>query len=92
MRLAEGTLRAVEPCFPVWVIGGCQRDRVLLAGAGEAPSNPLGEEINGPNLDPFAELASFKRPDGLTLVDDLPLTVMYKVVKRAIRAQAERCR
>lgn len=32
-----------------------------------------------------AEVASFKRPDGLTLVNDLPLTPMFKVDKRALR-------
>jgi acyl-CoA synthetase (AMP-forming)/AMP-acid ligase II len=32
-----------------------------------------------------AELASFKRPDGLTIVPDLPLTPMFKVDKRALR-------
>jgi acyl-CoA synthetase (AMP-forming)/AMP-acid ligase II len=31
-----------------------------------------------------AELASFKRPDGLTMVHDLPLTPMFKVDKRAL--------
>jgi acyl-CoA synthetase (AMP-forming)/AMP-acid ligase II len=33
-----------------------------------------------------AELASFKRPDGLTVVSELPLTPMFKVDKRALRA------
>ncbi|MFN8645005.1 MAG: long-chain fatty acid--CoA ligase, partial [Candidatus Binatia bacterium] len=32
------------------------------------------------------ELASYKRPDGLTLVDALPTNAMYKVDKRALRA------
>jgi acyl-CoA synthetase (AMP-forming)/AMP-acid ligase II len=36
-----------------------------------------------------AELASFKRPDGLTLLAELPLTPMFKVDKRALRALAE---
>ncbi|GIW42013.1 MAG: AMP-binding protein [Candidatus Binatia bacterium] len=31
------------------------------------------------------ELASFKRPDGLTVLSELPLTAMYKVDKRALR-------
>jgi acyl-CoA synthetase (AMP-forming)/AMP-acid ligase II len=31
------------------------------------------------------ELASFKRPDGMTLVDELPLTPMFKVDKRVLR-------
>jgi len=35
------------------------------------------------------ELASFKRPDGLTLLPDLPVTPMYKVDKRALRALKE---
>src|SRR5581483_840929 len=34
-----------------------------------------------------AELASFKRPDGLTVVAELPLTPMFKVDKRALRAR-----
>jgi acyl-CoA synthetase (AMP-forming)/AMP-acid ligase II len=34
-----------------------------------------------------AELASFKRPDGLTLLADLPLTPMFKVDKRALAAR-----
>ncbi len=34
-----------------------------------------------------AELASFKRPDGLTILPELPLTPMFKVDKRALRAQ-----
>ena len=33
-----------------------------------------------------AELASYKRPDGLTIVDALPTNAMYKVDKRALRA------
>ncbi len=33
------------------------------------------------------ELASFKRPDGITIVSELPLTPMFKVDKRALRAQ-----
>jgi len=32
-----------------------------------------------------AELASFKRPDGLTLLSDMPLTAMFKVDKQALR-------
>jgi fatty-acyl-CoA synthase len=34
-----------------------------------------------------AELASFKRPDGLTVVPELPLTPMFKVDKRALAAR-----
>jgi len=39
-------------------------------------------------LRPFvgAELASFKRPDGLTVLAELPLTPMFKVDTRALRA------
>ena len=33
-----------------------------------------------------AELASFKRPDGLTVLLELPLTPMFKIDKRALRA------
>jgi len=33
-----------------------------------------------------AELASFKRPDGLTLLADLPVTAMYKVNKHLLRS------
>ena len=33
-----------------------------------------------------SELASFKRPDGLTLLADMPLTPMFKVDKRALRS------
>ena len=33
-----------------------------------------------------AELASFKRPDGLTVLAELPLTPMLKVDTRALRA------
>jgi len=36
-----------------------------------------------------AELASYKRPDGLTVVDALPTNAMYKVDKRALRAAWE---
>lgn len=32
-----------------------------------------------------AELASFKRPDGLTVLPELPVTPMFKVDKRALR-------
>jgi acyl-CoA synthetase (AMP-forming)/AMP-acid ligase II len=32
-----------------------------------------------------AELASFKRPDGLTILPELPVTPMYKVDKRSLR-------
>ncbi len=35
------------------------------------------------------ELAGFKRPDGLTLVDDLPTTPMFKIDKRALRARLD---
>jgi acyl-CoA synthetase (AMP-forming)/AMP-acid ligase II len=35
------------------------------------------------------ELATFKRPDGLTVLPALPLTPMFKVDKRALRATAE---
>ena len=49
------------------------------------PANPptLGE------LRAFvgAELASFKRPDGLTILAELPVTPMFKVDKRALRAR-----
>lgn len=34
------------------------------------------------------ELASFKRPDGLTVLPELPLTPMFKVDKRALRERA----
>jgi acyl-CoA synthetase (AMP-forming)/AMP-acid ligase II len=36
-----------------------------------------------------SELASFKRPDGLTVVSELPLTPMFKVDKRALRTLHE---
>jgi acyl-CoA synthetase (AMP-forming)/AMP-acid ligase II len=32
-----------------------------------------------------AELASFKRPDGLSILPELPVTPMFKVDKRALR-------
>jgi acyl-CoA synthetase (AMP-forming)/AMP-acid ligase II len=35
------------------------------------------------------EMASYKRPDGMTLVAALPTNVMYKVDKRALRASYE---
>jgi non-ribosomal peptide synthetase component E (peptide arylation enzyme) len=35
-----------------------------------------------------AELASFKRPDGLTLLDELPLTPMFKVDKQVLKARS----
>jgi acyl-CoA synthetase (AMP-forming)/AMP-acid ligase II len=34
-----------------------------------------------------AELASFKRPDGLTVLPELPLTPMFKVDKQALNAR-----
>jgi acyl-CoA synthetase (AMP-forming)/AMP-acid ligase II len=37
-----------------------------------------------------AELASFKRPDGLTVLPELPLTPMFKVDRRALRAPRQR--
>jgi acyl-CoA synthetase (AMP-forming)/AMP-acid ligase II len=37
-----------------------------------------------------AELASFKRPDGVTLLAELPLTLNFKVDKAALRARAPR--
>jgi acyl-CoA synthetase (AMP-forming)/AMP-acid ligase II len=48
----------------------------------EPKSPPTLEEIRG-----FVgeELASFKRPDGMTLAPELPLTPMFKVDKRALR-------
>jgi non-ribosomal peptide synthetase component E (peptide arylation enzyme) len=36
------------------------------------------------------ELASFKRPDGLTLLPELPLTPMFKVDKKALAARGRR--
>ncbi len=35
------------------------------------------------------ELASFKRPDGVTVLPELPVTPMFKVDKRALRSYAE---
>lgn len=35
------------------------------------------------------ELASFKRPDGLSLLEDLPATPMFKIDKKALRARFE---
>jgi acyl-CoA synthetase (AMP-forming)/AMP-acid ligase II len=35
-----------------------------------------------------AELASFKRPDRLVILDDVPLTPMFKIDKRALRTLA----
>jgi acyl-CoA synthetase (AMP-forming)/AMP-acid ligase II len=35
-----------------------------------------------------AELASFKRPDGLTVLPELPVTPMFKVDKRALAGLA----
>src|SRR6185369_4761034 len=35
------------------------------------------------------EMASYKRPDGMTIVTTLPTNVMYKVDKRALRAAYE---
>jgi fatty-acyl-CoA synthase len=32
-----------------------------------------------------AELASFKRPDGLTLLPEMPVTAMFKVDKQVLR-------
>jgi non-ribosomal peptide synthetase component E (peptide arylation enzyme) len=34
------------------------------------------------------ELASFKRPDGLTVLSEIPVTPMFKVDKRALKALA----
>jgi acyl-CoA synthetase (AMP-forming)/AMP-acid ligase II len=34
------------------------------------------------------ELASFKRPDGLTVLSEIPVTPMFKVDKRALKARA----
>lgn len=36
------------------------------------------------------ELASYKRPDALTIVEALPTTAMHKVDKQALRARAQR--
>lgn len=36
------------------------------------------------------ELASFKRPDGLTVLDEMPVTPMFKADKRALRALWEK--
>lgn len=35
-----------------------------------------------------AEMAGFKRPDGLTIVDELPVTAMFKVDRMALKARA----
>jgi fatty-acyl-CoA synthase len=37
-----------------------------------------------------AELASYKRPDGLTIVEALPLNAMFKVDRRLLREWYER--
>jgi acyl-CoA synthetase (AMP-forming)/AMP-acid ligase II len=37
------------------------------------------------------ELASFKRPDGLTLIDDLPVTPMFKTDRAALLERWRRC-
>ncbi len=49
------------------------------------------DPLDPPTLDELrrfvgAEMASFKRPDGLTLVPELPVTSMFKVDKRRLQA------
>ena len=59
---------------------GIDLTRCPRCGRGTMIATPLP-------LRPFvgAELASFKRPDGLTVLAELPLTPMFKVDKRALR-------
>jgi acyl-CoA synthetase (AMP-forming)/AMP-acid ligase II len=48
----------------------------------DAADPPTLEELR---LHVGRELASFKRPDGLTLVAEMPVTAMFKIDKRALR-------
>ena len=50
----------------------------------------LGEALRRIGEFVGAELASFKRPDGLTILPELPVTAMYKVDKRALRERTGR--
>jgi acyl-CoA synthetase (AMP-forming)/AMP-acid ligase II len=54
------------------------------------PRNPTDPPALG-ELREFVgrELASFKRPDGLTILPELPLTPMFKVDKRALKERPE---
>ncbi len=71
--------------------------RVGILGVPDAKFGDIGwafvvprRQDDPPTLDELRrfvgdELASFKRPDGLTLVEELPLTPMFKVDKLALR-------
>ena len=78
-----------------------QHPRVARAAVIGVPHDVFGEigwafvvprDANNPpslaELREFAgkELASFKRPDGLTILKELPITPMFKIDKRALRA------
>jgi len=67
-------------------------NEVLLAQGGlglRRAARPRGP-THAAELRACAELASFKRPDGLTVLAELPLTTMFKVDRRALRASRER--
>ena len=79
--------------------------KITRAAVVGLPDDRLGEvgwafvqpraPADAPTLDELrtfvgVELASFKRPDGLTLLPELPVTPNFKVDKRALRALRER--
>jgi acyl-CoA synthetase (AMP-forming)/AMP-acid ligase II len=73
--------RAAVVGLPDDVFGEVGWAFVVPRTAADPPSLPELRAFVG------AEMASFKRPDGLTLLDELPLTPMFKVDKQTLKAR-----
>ena len=80
----EAELAQQAPIAQAWLHGEARAENVAVLVPRDPAAPPTLEELRA-----FvgAELASFKRPDGLSVVPELPVTPMFKVDKRALRGR-----